>query len=200
MRGGRSRPDRWGWDEYTFEVRDDGTPMSITCPQGYQAPLLPGRADGRFIARFEAEACAKCPFFRQACRVQDRSQVGPTLYLQQRAIEVARQRQQLRPEDTPIRVVVESTVRSLKHAFPNSKLPVRGLTRARTMLYPAALMVNLRRLHRHFTKKAQETNQEEAYSLSLLKNALFRCLRHIQCHFSDFRPVIDYRWASVSPS
>jgi hypothetical protein len=200
MRGGCSRPDRWGWDEYTFEVRDDRTPMSITCPQGYQAPLLPGRADGRFIARFEAESCAKCPFFGQACRVQDRSQVGPTLYLQRRAIEVARQRQQLHPEDTPIRAVVESTVRSLKHAFPNSKLPVRGLIRARMMLYPAALMVNLRRLHRHFTKKAQETNQEEAFSLSLLKNALFRCLRHIQCHFPDFLPVIEYRRAFASPS
>ncbi len=200
MRGGHSRPDRWGWDEYRFEVRDDGSPVSITCPQGCQAPLLPGRADGRFIARFEAEACAKCPFFGQACRAQDRSQVGPTLCLQRRTIEVARRRQQLHPEDTPIRVVVESTVRSLKHAFPNSKLPVRGLIRARMMLYPAALMVNLRRLHRHSIRKAQEINQEGTFSLSWPKNALFRCLRHIQCHFLDFLPVIAHRRASVSPS
>lgn len=199
MRGGRGRDDRWGWEEYAWEVSDDGRPMSITCPQGCRTKLLPGRADGRFIARFEAEDCATCPFFGQMCRVQDRARVGPTLYLKRRTIEAARRRQQLHPEDTPIRVVVESTLRSLKRAFPGSKLPVRGLIRARMMLYPAALMVNLRRLHRYFTRKAREVAQKGAFSLSSLKSALCRRFRHIHRRFPEFLPLIKHRQTILSP-
>jgi len=200
MRGGHSASDRWGWEEYTWQVEEDGTPLNVTCPRGCQAVLRPSRAEGRFIARFDAECCAECPFLGQMCRVQDRARVGPTLYVQQRAIQVARQRQQLCPEDTPIRAVVESTVRSLKRAFPGSKLPVRGLIRARMMLYPAALMVNLRRLHRYFTKKDQKATQEEAFSLSLFKTALYRRLRHIHRRLFEFLSAIEYRRATVSPS
>jgi len=199
MRGGRSAADRWGWEEYTWEVCDDGMPTSVTCPQGCRAALLPGRAEGCFIARFEAARCAACPFFGLLCRVRDRRRVGPTLYVKRRTIKVAQRRQQLHPEDTPIRVVVESTVRSLKRPFPNSKLPVRGLIRARMMLYPAALMVNLRRLHRYFTKNAQKATQEGAFSLSSLKTVLCRSLRDIHHRFSEFLSIIKYRRTVLSP-
>jgi hypothetical protein len=198
MRGGISSPERWAWDEYQFEVDDDGTPIQVSCPQGCQARLQPGQAEGRFIARFEAASCAQCPCFGQMCRVQARLRTGPTLYLQRRTIAVARQRQQLHPQDTPIRVLIESTIRSLKHAFPNGKLPVRGLIRARMMLYPAALMVNLRRLHRYLTNKAQETNQKGAFSLSLLKNMLFDWIKRIRHHFPDFLTINEYQRALVS--
>jgi hypothetical protein len=191
MRGGSSSPDRWGWEEYTWEVSDDGTPMSVTCPQGCQAPLLRGRAEGRFIARFDAERCAGCPFFGQMCRVQGRARVGPTLYVNQRTIEVARRRQQLYPEDIPIRALAESTVRSLKRAFPDSKLPVRGLIRSRMVLYPAALMVNVRRLHRYFTEKAEKAAREGAFSLSAFKIAISRCLGRIHRRFSAFLSAIE---------
>jgi hypothetical protein len=199
MRGGCGASDRWGWQEYTWEVNDDGMPVCVTCPRGCRVPLLPGRADGCFIVRFEAEGCAACPFFGQMCRVQDRVRVGPTLYVKQRTIEVARRRQQLHPEDTPIRVVVESTVRSLKRAFPDSKLPVRGLIRARMILYPAALMVNLRRLHRYLTKRAQAVAQEGASSLSSFETALSCCLRCIHRRFSEFLSAIKYRRTIRSP-
>jgi hypothetical protein len=79
MRGGRSAADKWGREEYTWEVNDEGTPTRVTCPQGCKADLLPGQAEGRFIARFDPDCCAECPFFDSLCRVQDRKQVGPTL-------------------------------------------------------------------------------------------------------------------------
>jgi hypothetical protein len=116
-----------------------------------------------------------------------------------RRIEVARRRQQLHPEDTPIRVVAESTVRSLKRGFPGSKLPVRGLIRARMVLYPAALMVNLRRLHVYLTKKTQEVAQKGASSLSLFETALSCCLRSIHRRFSEFLSAINCSWTAVSP-
>ena len=190
MRGGQSPPEHWGREEYTWEVEDDGMPVSVTCPQGCTMPLLPGRAKDRFLARFDAERCAACPFFKTTCRVEERKLLPPTLYVTRRQIKVALRRQQLHPEDASIRAVVESTVRSLKRAFPGSKLPVRRLIRARMMLYPAAMMVNLRRLHRHFARLAEEASREVVSSLSSLKNTLRRCFKGYHRQFSPF-PFIN---------
>jgi IS5 family transposase len=190
MRGGNSAPDHWGWEEYTWEVEDDGTPVGVTCPQGCRAPLLPGRAQNRFLARFDTESCAGCPFFKTMCRVEERKRLPPTLYVTRRSVETALRRQQVCPEDASIRTVVESTIRSLKRAFPGSKLPVRGLIRARMVLYPAAMMVNLRRLHRHFAELAEKAAQEAALSLSLVKTALRRCLKGIHRCFSPLIPQL----------
>jgi len=188
MRGGQTDPDHWGWKEYTWEVEDDGTPVSVTCPQGCTATVFPGRAEDCFLARFEDERCASCPFFNTKCRVQERKRLSPTLYVTRRRVEIALRRQQMSPEDASIRAVVESTVRSLKRAFPGSKLPVRGLMRARMMLYPAAMMVNVRRLHRHLTEEAEKAAQEAAFSLSSLKTALCHCLKSIHRRFSSLTP------------
>ena len=184
MRGGQTAPDHWGWKAYTWEVEDDGTPISVTCPQGCTATMFPGRAENRFLARFEDECCAACPFFNTTCRIEERKRLSPTLYVTRRRVEIALRRQQMSPEDASIRAVVESTIRSLKRAFPGSKLPVRGLIRARMVLYPAAMMVNVRRLHRHLTAEAEQAAQEVAFSLSLLKTTFCRCLKDIHRHLS----------------
>jgi hypothetical protein len=89
---------------------------------------------------------------------------------------VAQQPQSLYPEDAPIRVLAESSIRSLKRAFPNNKLSMRGLIRSRVMIYPAAVTVNLRRLHRDFTEMAQDASPEGASSLLSVKNAVCRHL------------------------
>ena len=198
MRGGHSAADTWGWDEYTWEVDAEGTPVRVTCPQGCEADLVPGQAEGRFIARFDPECCARCSFLNHLCRVQDRPRAGPTLYLQARTIEVARQRQALHPEDTSIRVLAESTVRSLKRAFPNNKPPVRGLVRSRMMIYPAAVMVNLRRLHRYFAEMAQYASQAAASSLSSAKNAVCRHFDRVYRRLSCHLPVRHARQAIAS--
>lgn len=177
-----------------WEVDEEGTPVGVTCPQRCEADLVPGRAEGRFIARFDPECCARCSFLNHLCRVQDRPRVGPTLYVQARTIEVARQRQALHPEDTSIRVLAESTVRSLKRAFPNNKLPVRGLVRSRMMIYPAAVMVNLRRLHRYFTEMAQETSQAVAFSLYSARNAVCRHFERV------YRRLTRHTLASSRPA
>lgn len=171
MRGGTGAPDTWGWDEYEWELDDDGTPIMVTCPQGQTVDLQPGKVDGRFMARFASGICEQCPFFKTKCRVQPRTRVGPTLYLQQRTVEVALQRQQLCPDDASIRAVIEATVRSLKLPFANGKLPVRGLIRSRMVIYASALMVNLRRLHTYFTEQARNTvkNTPLAVLLSFLQ-------------------------------
>jgi len=191
MRGGHSGADHWGWEEYTWEVENDGTPLRVTCPQGCTAALFPGRVGNRFLARFEDERCAVCPFFRTKCRVEERKRLAPTLYVTRRGVEVALRRQQMNPEDASIRAVVESTIRSLKRAFPGSKLPVRGLIRARMMLYPAAMMVNLRRLHRHLMEQAEEASQEATFSLSWAIDTLCRSLASIHRQLSPLSPQLS---------
>jgi len=200
MRGGHSAANTWGWEEYTWEVDEEGIPVCVTCPQNCEADLVPGRAEGRFIARFDPECCADCPFLNNLCRVQDRPRVGPTLYVQARTVEVAQQRQALHPEDTSIRVLAESTVRSLKRAFPNNKLPVRGLVRSRMMIYPAAVMVNLRRLHRYFREMAQNASQAAAFSLSSARNAVCRHFDRVCRRLSRHPLVCPARQAIASLS
>ena len=125
--------------------------------------------------------------------------MGPTLYVKSRTVEVAQRRQQLHPEDTPVRVVIESTVRSLKQGFPGSKLPVRGLIRARMILYPAGLMVNLRRVHHYLTTRAEEAATELASSLSVLERAVYRCSKAIHRYSSVFLLAVKSRPLAVSP-
>ena len=149
VRGGKSKAGNMGWEHYQWRYDDEGQPIQVVCPQGKVATLMPGQQPGRLIARFEdADSCENCPLLA-ACRVQLKKRKGPTLYVSLRAIQVARKRQDLRPEDKSIRAPIEATMRSLKWGLRNNKLPVRGLTKARMYFSASALMVNLRRLHKY---------------------------------------------------
>jgi hypothetical protein len=154
MRGGRSAAHHWGWEAYTWEVGSDGLPCRVTCPQG-NTVVLSTRNGTRFVAHFDCTHCAECPFYQRSCRVRVRKRAGPTLYVKLSMIAAARRRASLHPEDCPLRTVVEATVREVKHPFAAGKLPVRGLIRARMVVYESALMVNLRRLHRYGTAKPE---------------------------------------------
>ncbi len=158
LRGGKSSSEHWGWEDYTWELDADGAPVRVTCPLDVSAAVQPGRGEDCFIARFPRSTCEACPQSAM-CRVALRSRVGPSLYVKQRVVEVALQRQRLHPEDTVIRTVVEATVREIKHRFAGGKLPVRGLNRARAVIFGSALMANLRRLHRYFTAEAADSDE-----------------------------------------
>lgn len=147
MRGRPSGPNRLGPEDYEWELDEDGDPVAVTCPRGERAEVEPTGAQGRFLARFPRSACESCPLFG-ACQVQERKTLGPTYYITKRAAHVARQRKRLCTEDKGVRAAGEATMRSIKHPFGGRKLPVRGEIRCAMLLYPGALMVNLRRLHR----------------------------------------------------
>jgi len=124
-----------------------------------EGTVEPGKAEGRLIARFEPEACEKCPLLGRVCRAQKRRK-GPTMYLSERSVQVARMRQGIREEDRSVRAPVEATMRSVKRGLKGGpqgdKLPTRGLARASMVLCGAALMVNLSRLHRWREMKREE--------------------------------------------
>lgn len=125
---------------------EEGQPTSVRCPKGEEAHLEPGRGEGRYVARFAEASCSACPFFKTGCRVATRAR-GPSLYVSDRIIATATRRRRLRPDDLPVRAVVEATIRSVKHPFRRGKLPVRGLVRATMMICASAFMVNLKRIH-----------------------------------------------------
>lgn len=198
MRGGRSGRGKWGYEAYTWEMDGEGRATHVTCPQGCRVPLTSGAARGRLIARFAEERCAACPHLGKECRVRPRKRAGPTLHVGERAIKVARQRKGLHPEDTPIRVLVESTIRSLTRPFANRKLPVRGLTRARMVVYGVALMVNARRLHRYFAERGETALEKVAFSVSRLKKAVSRCWQPIRRHCPQPAPSWVRQQAGVA--
>ena len=181
VRGGRCAPGRLRWEDYTWilgeageteagnaEAGDEegrpeeGRPVAVVCPEGQRGTIEPGKKEGRLIARFEPGACAGCPLRGGACRVQKRCG-QPTLYVTERSVEVARLRQGIRPEDRSVRAPVEATMRSIKRGLRRGpgghKLPTRGEARAKMVIYGAALMVNMRRLHRY-----EEQNRAEKRS------------------------------------
>jgi len=201
LRGGQSSAAHWGWEAYTWEVDEEGQPLRVTCPEGQKAEVVPGQGVERYLACFDRARCADCPYFEAECRVEAGVRKPPTLYIGRRDVEVAQQRQRLRPEDRSIRAVVEATVRSLKRVLRDDKLPVRGLTRARMFLSGAALMVNLRRVHRYEREKAAEAAENARQSAEQGPafvfrpvDAIFACFQHIRATFASFfapRP----RWA-----
>jgi hypothetical protein len=176
VRGGRCAPGRLRWEDYTWilgeageaeagdaEAGDaEGRPVAVVCPEGQRGTIEPGKKEGRLIARFEPGACAGCPLRGGACRVEERCG-QPTLYVRERSVEVARLRQGIRPEDRSVRAPVEATMRSIKRGLRRGpgghKLPTRGEARAKMVIYGAALMVNMRRLHRY-----EEQNRAEKRS------------------------------------
>lgn len=64
------------------------------------------------------------------------------------------------------RAVIEATVRALKHPFRQGKVPVRGKSRVSMVLVGAAIMNNVRHIHRYLTRhrgeKAKQGEQRAA--------------------------------------
>jgi hypothetical protein len=166
IRGRRSAPDRWGWEEYTWLLDKDGCPQQVVCPQGQSAQLDDGRKDNWLLARFDRTACTNCLFYQQQCQVKPYKHKPPSLFVSPRWIQVALLRQGMSPANFALRAGVESTVRSFKHVFPAGKLPVRSLIRTVMVASGAALMVNCRRVHHYRQQQRKVTPEHVAIAVS----------------------------------
>lgn len=169
LRGGKSQGKQWGWEQYSWQLTDDGIPEQVSCPQGQLAILEPGQKEGRWLARLASDVCAECPFFQKECRVQPRKRSGPTLLVNTRAIQVAVLRQRITATNNGVRAGVEATVRSVKNPFAGGKLPVRGLIRSQMVVLGSALLVNVHRLTHYYLEQASQLdeNMSGAFILSL---------------------------------
>jgi len=139
-----------------FAITQDaqGLPLAITCPQGQTVPVTPSDKPQRFAAEFASAVCQTCPLYTTGrCPPQpDNRRRSLRLTFMQAEVEKAQRHRRSRAEHHPgsnLRAAVESTVRSLKHPFPDSKLPVRGLFRMTCLIVASAAMTNVRRIQRY---------------------------------------------------
>jgi hypothetical protein len=186
MRGGAPDPDRLHLADFTVTTDADGAPLRITCPNGAETEVRPGRSPERLIARFPHKTCDSCPFADQ-CPTQPRKRKcrGRALSFTRQNLKVAQRRQafaQHRTTAQHLRPAVEATVRSIKHPFRQGKLPVRGKPRVTIMIIGSAAMCNVRRLWRCEVAKKQAEIAQMKKEIALLSVSFSRFARRI-CDF-----------------
>ena len=168
IRGKDPNPKKFNLSELTYELDESGQPIRLTCP-GQQTGVVTAEAKG-YTAYFDAAICRACPFLAdQRCRARrvksDKTRFNwafsrkDFLWSQRR-----RRYQQLKEQVNNPRTAVEATVRSVKHPFPGSRLPVRGRFRVTCVLVASAAMTNIRRIWRYLVDKKQKKAADEATS------------------------------------
>lgn len=164
IRGKAPSTEKLNLADLIFELDENGKPLSVTCPQQQRGSVE--ASPSGYIAFLDGALCRACPFFAdQRCRARrfkpDRNRFN-WAFSQKEFLWAQRRKRflQLKLRVTNPRTAVEATMRSVKHAFPASKLPVRGRFRIACMMSLAAAMINIRRIHAYLSEIKQKTASE----------------------------------------
>ncbi|OQA41369.1 MAG: hypothetical protein BWY52_02588 [Chloroflexi bacterium ADurb.Bin325] len=167
IRGRKPNPEKLHLADFVFTQDPQGRPLEITCPQGQTVTVTPGGKPQRFAAEFVSTSCETCPLYTSGrCPPQpDNRRRSLRLTFDQADVERAQRHRRSRSEHSPgrnLRAAIESAVRSIKHPFPNGKLPVRGLFRMTCLIVASAAMTNVRRIQRYRTKPRPDAPERQA--------------------------------------
>ena len=163
-------------NELTFDA-DNQTLLGVTLPSGDVMTVESGRKPGRYILRYPADTTLPDP---------------PTgIYLSQQQVNVALRRQRYRQNKlngkNP-RADIEATIGAIKRPFGNDKVPMRGKFRVGMMIIGSAMMVSLRRIHRHQEKMRRQAGingADSALSIFFRRiRGVFRLPAYSIYHFS----------------
>jgi hypothetical protein len=146
---------------YEIKQSETGEPISAVCPNGQESPVV-ARSSGWYRAYYRLDQCAGCPYASVCLAKAGKTQ--RVLRFREYDIELAKRRrniQKMRRQGVNPRAAVESTVYSLKRRF-GPKLPVRGLFRVQVLMLSSALMANVRRIHRGWSRIRQSPCQSTA--------------------------------------
>jgi len=174
IKGNAPTADKFSLSHFDFTTTDKGKPITITCPNGKEVKVEPGRKTG-YIARFDLQICEICPLLNRCRAKPTKRDPSFKLYFRQREVNSAirRRRSEISHQSgkNP-RAAIEAVVRSVKHPFRAGKLPVRGLFRVSCMIISSAAMSNLRAIWRFQKEKygnelSFSTDHEFIYSLFL---------------------------------
>lgn len=166
IKGRKPNQDRLALADFDIQQNEEGRPTQITCPQGQSVAVQQGRKETTFWADFDPTVCLSCSFQQEGrcpTKLGKRNQLF-RLYFNLREMRVAIRRRisaAFIQSGQNLRAAVEASVRSIKHPFPASKLPVRGLFRMSCLLVASATMVNLRRIHRCRIAKIKQAKDQE---------------------------------------
>jgi hypothetical protein len=169
IRGNRPAADKLSLSQFDFSTTEKGKPVTVTCPNGQEAPAEPGRTTGYF-ARFDPQICSACP-------LQDRCRATPgkrdpsfKLTFTQQKVNWARRRRRsesAHQSGKNPRSAIEAAARSVKHPFRSGKLPVRGLFRVTCMVIASAAMSNLRCIDRFQQVILKKERTQSSYFIDL---------------------------------
>lgn len=168
IRGLQPNPDQWHLSDFELQSNEQGCPITLTCPRGQTALVARARTSG-WQARFDPVICAACPFQKEGrCRAKPQKR-DPRYLLAftAREIQAASRRKAYlahKSDGHNLRSAVEATMRSVKHAFPAGKLPVRGQFRVTCMIIASAATTNVRRIQRYLVAKTKLENEREKTS------------------------------------
>ncbi len=164
IRGRKPCEEKLGLEDFDWETDEDGEPQNVTCPHEQCVAVEPGRKQGRYRASFDASDCATCPFCDRCPSYPLKRTSERVLRFSQQEVDLALRRQRsadARASGENLRAAVEATVRSVKHPFGNSKVPVRGKARVSMVVVGSAAMSNVRRIHRYLVGQAEAERAEK---------------------------------------
>jgi hypothetical protein len=165
IKGAKPDPDTLGLEDFEWELSDQGKPESVTCPNGLQAQVLAGRSRDRYLVYFSLQDCEGCPFAADCPAKPLKRRPKRALRFSTQQQQVARRRQlaaQAKASGKNLRSAVEATVRSVKHPFPNGKVPVRGQPRVSMLVIASAAMTNVRRICRYLQDKKRSEKHKKS--------------------------------------
>ena len=159
IRGLQPNPDKFHLSDFDLHSDEEDNPATLTCLHGQTVSVTRTRS-GAWQARFDPAICATCPFQLEG-RCPTKPQKRDLRYLlsftSQEVVAAKRRREYLehKGDGHNLRSAVEATVRSVKHAFPAGKLPVRGQFRVTCMMIASAAAANIRRIQRYLVAKTK---------------------------------------------
>jgi hypothetical protein len=163
IRGRNPDPDKLHLSDFIIKINKSGKPVKVTCPQGQIISVQTSIQKKAFVAHFPDEVCQTCPLVEK-CPVQRGKRDGRyhLRFTQAEAHTSERRRhsQDQQREGRNLRAAVEATIRSVKHPFPASKLPVRGQFRVACMMIGSVAVCNIRRIHRYLEAKREDEKQQ----------------------------------------
>lgn len=176
IRGRAPSAEKLNLADFKIKQAESGKPTRITCPRGQSVMVYSSSQKKAYVAHFGYEVCQACPLVQKCPAQRGKRDLRFHLRFSQKQVNMSqrRQRSQIHLEEgSNLRAAVEATVRSVKHPFPASKLPVRGRFRVSCMLIGSAMITNVRRIQCYLeailkleneqmkTQKEQECSQEQ---------------------------------------
>jgi hypothetical protein len=168
IRGRTPNPEKLHLADFDIQFDEDDHPAQLTCPGEQTTPVGPSRHGAAFVAHFDPEPCAACPFADKCPVTPLKNDPRPRLRFTQAEARKAQRRRKSRErkqESGNLRAAVEATVRSVKHRYPHAQVPVRGRFRVACLMTGSAALINVRRIQRYLLDKMEaETGKKDPKS------------------------------------
>jgi len=165
IRGRKPSSEKFHLDDFEWEDTEEGQPSNVTCPEEQAVEVNVGRKEDRFLAYFDQTICQDCEAAQkgQCPTAKLKRTLRRVLRFSLQQFRVAQRRQRIaeaQESGQNLRAAVEASIWSIKHPFPNGRVPVRGKTRVGMAIISPTMMANVKRIHRYLQEKKQ---QEQKY-------------------------------------